>query len=180
MQERASITLRKYRYCSDDVWTEEEANAAGSLIEVLKRIAAQQRETMRSQAGCVVDLDTWLLCEHEPCYDVLLITAVSELQSSHATESSCALYDGVLSRLLDSMRRRLLIPAEQNDADELIKRRDDTGLAVDSEELIGGLSVFGSTEYYRYLAVAKLVLRRLGQVERWDNMIEEDVPAELG
>ena len=128
MQERASITLRKCRYCFDVLCTEEEANAAGSLIEALKRIAAQQRETMRSQAGCVVDLDTWLLCEHEPCYDVLLITAVSELQSSHATESSCALYDGVLSRLLDSMRRRLLIPAEQNDADELIKRRDDTGL----------------------------------------------------
>ena len=172
--------MRKCRHCFDDVCTEEEANDAGSLIEALKRIAAQQRETMRSQAGSVVDLDTWLWSVHEPCYDVLLRTAVSQSQSSDATESSRALYDGVVSRLLDRVRRRLLSPAEQNDADELIKRRDDTGLAVDSEELIGGLSVFGSTEYYRYLAVAKLVLRRLGQVERWDNMIEEDVPAELG
>ena len=172
--------MRKCRHCFDDVCTEEEANDAGSLIEALKRIAAQQRETMRSKAGCVVDLDTWLLCEHEPCYDVLLSTAVSELQSSDATESSRALYDGVVSRLLDRVRRRLLTPAEQNDADELIKRRYATGLAVDSGELIGCLSVLGSTEFYRYLAVAKLVVGRLGQVERWDNMIEEDVPAELG
>jgi len=180
LQELASITLRKYRYCSDDFWTEEEANAAASLIEVLKRFAAQQRETMRSQAGCVVDSDTWLWGEHEPDYDVLLSTAVSELQSADATEGSRALYERVVSRLLDRMRRRFLTSAEQNDADQLIQRRDITGLPLDSEALIGGLAAVGSTEFSRYLAVAKLVSRRLGQVEVWDNMIEEDVPAELG
>ena len=152
-----------------------EADAAQCLIVALTRIAAQQRETLRTRAGGVADADTWLWGTHEPCYEALLDAAVIRLQPLDAD-----LYQLVVQRLLDRIRRRVLSPAEQTDAAALLKESGECGLDFDSEGCIAGLAVFGLNEYHRYVAVAKLIRRRLLQVPTWDNMIEEDVPAELG
>ena len=66
-QERDSVTLRKYRFCEEDEWSKDEAQAADSLLAALKRAAEKQRETLRLGSGCVVDDDTWLWGQHETC-----------------------------------------------------------------------------------------------------------------
>jgi len=175
LQERASNTLRKYRYCTHDVWTQEEADAAQCLIDVLMRTAAERRESLRTRIRGVVDADTWLWGTREPCYEALLDAAVSQLQPLDTD-----LYQFVSQRLLDRIRRRFLSPAEQFDAAVLLKESGQSGRACDSQELIAGLAAFGSDEFHRYVAVASLIRRRLLQVSTWDNMIDEALPAHIG
>ena len=179
LQERTSATLRKYRYCMDDQWTKEEADVAGSLIEPLKRIAAKQRETLRSPAGCVVDRDTWLWGQQEPCYETLLLDARRELELTDTDASRRGLYESVVLRLLDRSRRRVVFFQENLDVDQLMHASEQTGHVFDSDDLIQQLAGNDQKLFDRFVEVARLVRRRIDQVGRWDGMIEEPVPAPL-
>ena len=47
LQQRASNTLRKYRFCEEDEWSKDEADAAASLLLALERLAERRRDALR-------------------------------------------------------------------------------------------------------------------------------------
>ena len=180
LQQRASATLRRYGYCTADRWTKDEVAAADSLLTALWRRASQQRETLRSRAGRVVDDSTWLWGQQEPCYEELLTEVRRELVPPGTEQSQIDLYESVSLRLLDRWRRRELSPEEKYDAWQLLSAAEQTGRVFDSEELIQQVVAGDHSRFHRYVEIAKLVRRRLTQVPEWDGMIEEPVPAHLG
>ena len=180
LQERASITLRKYGFCSEDDWSKDESEAADSLIAALKRVAEKQRETLRLGAGCVVDDDTWLWGEQEPCYEALLCDARRELELADADQSRHHLYEFVVQRLLDRKRRRVVSVQEKDCADQLLRCAEQLGQAFDADDVIRRFAGETQDLFDQYAEVARLVRRRLAQVEAWDGMIEEAVPVDVG
>ena len=108
LQECASITLRKYGFCSEDDWSKDECEAADPMISALKRFAEKQRETLRLGSGCGVDDDIWLWGEQESCFEALLCDARRELELADADQSWHHLYEFVVQRFLDRKRRRVV------------------------------------------------------------------------
>ena len=180
LQQRASATLRKYGYCMADQWTKEEGDVAEALLLVLERSAAERRKMLCSIAGRVVDGNTWLWGQQEPCYEDLLSDACRELVDLDTEQSRSHLYWSVSLRLLDKRRRRVISSEEKEDAHQLLCASEQTGHDFDSEEVIQHLAGDDHILLDRYVKVASLVRRRLAQVDTWDCMIEEAFPADLG
>ena len=128
----------------------------------------------------VVDDNTWLWGQQEPCYEDLLSDACRELVYPDTEQSRSDLYWSVCLRLLDKRRRRVVSPEEKQDAHQLLCASEQTGHDFDSEEVIQHLAGDDHILLDRYVKVASLVRRRLAQVDTWDCMIEEAFPADLG
>ena len=179
LQQRASTTLRKYRFCEEDEWSKDEADAAASLLSALGRVAEKQRETLRDGPGRAVDDDTWLWGDREPCYEELLRSARDELRLTDQGEDRVGLLEAVSQRLLDRRRRRVVSGQDRVVATELLTAAEETGRDFDCVELVR--SVVGEDEesFEQYMDVARVVRRRLGQVGEWDCRIEEPLPGEI-
>ena len=168
LQQRASNTLRKYRFCEEDEWSKDEADAAASLLLALERLAERRRDALRDGPGRVVDADTWLWGDREPCYEDLLRSACRELEMTDEGASRAALFEAVSQRLLDRNRRRVVSSQDCVVATELLTASEETGLDFDCAELVR--SVVGEDEerFQQYMKVARVVRSRFGQVGKWD------------
>ena len=162
LQQRASNTLRKYRFCEEDEWSKDEADAAASLLLALERLAERRRDALRDGPGPVVDADTWLWGDREPCCGDLLRSACRELEMTDEGASRAALFEAVSQRLLDRNRRRVVSSQDCVVATELLTASEET----EDEE-----------QFQQYMKVARVVRRRFGQVGKWDCRIEEPLPA---
>ena len=181
LQQRASNTIRKYKFCEEDEWRPDEAAAASSLLLALERVAEKQREMLRDGPGRVVDDDTWLWGDSEPCYEKLLSSASDELQLTDEARSSsrAELFLSVTQRLLDRTRRRVVSQHDCDVASELLAAAQETGHDVDSVELVRFVAGEADGRFEFYMAVARLVRRRLGQIGEWDCRIDEPLPTDI-
>jgi hypothetical protein len=118
--------------------------------------------------------------QREPCYEDLLRDARSELEGTDADQSRRDLLEFVVQRLLDRRRRRVVSSEEKLDADLLLREAEQTGQIFDSDDFIRQMAGSDQNLLDRYVEVSRLVRRRLAQVETWDGMIVEPVPADLG
>ncbi len=182
LQERASKTIRKYKFCEEDEWREDEAMAAESLLVALKRKAAAQRQTLQ-QSGFGVDgadEDAWLWGKSEPSYESLLRDACQQLQRADGDDERSALYESVSQRLLDRVRRRVVSCDDCKIAEDLLEVARDEGLDLDSWDVVRSVAGNDEERCERCMDVARLVRRRLGQVKSWDGRIEERIPVDVG
>ncbi len=90
------------------------------------------------------------------------------------------MYESVVQRLLDRKRRRVVSNQAKIVADQLLRAAEQTGQDFDSDDLIRQFAGQNQNLFDQYAEVARLVWRRLAQVEAWDGMIEEAVPADVG
>ena len=169
---RASRTLRRYRFCDEDVWGGQEAADAVALLEGLRATASEQRERL-SGAGKRVDNDTWLWGDTELDYAQQLAGEVARLAAGDAVRSTAL--SRVADRLLDRVRDRRLRHSEASDAQHLMGLSDSGELEEGIALLAGGDA--GRLESLRKLAVA--VARRVERVGEWDGVVEDGVPYDL-
>ena len=66
LQAAASRTLRKYRFCAADPWTEEEVAVAETLLRGLANRAGMQRDRLRLRGFAVSHPDAYLWPDEEP------------------------------------------------------------------------------------------------------------------
>ena len=71
LQAAASRTLRKYGFCSADLWSREDAAMAEELLRWLKARGDRERAAL-SQTGMATDRDAWLWPGTTPDYVALL------------------------------------------------------------------------------------------------------------
>ena len=145
-------------------------------------MAESQRETLRD-AGRYVDEDSWLWGDKEPQYEVLLRGAVRQLRQddqAHHRPDRSDLLDFVSKPLLDRVRRRVLSSEDCAIAEELLAVGGDEGLSFDDLDVVRSVAGTDEARYDRCVEVARLLRRRMDQVNTWDGRIEEEVPADVG
>jgi len=182
MEARASRTLRRYGYCEADLWTAEERAGAQELLRGLKGVADEQRGRLRKDTR--VDADTWLWGDGEPDYEGELAAEVARIAAGDAARQ--ADLQRLADRLLDRLRVRRASEEERDLAAELLAGSslcEGEGSAdVWRRALMRRAEVLasGDAERRRRLEeVADQVARRVARSGRWDDIVDDSVPAEL-
>ena len=147
----------------------EEVGVVHSLIVGLNQIAAKRCKILRPRSGSVIDDDGWFWGSQEPCYETLVRDVCRELEPVDIDQS----------RLLDRRRRRVVSFQNTQDVDYLLHVSEQTGRALDSDDMIRQIAGGDQILFDWYVKVARLVRSCLTQVRKWDGMIVEPVPFDL-
>ena len=181
---RASRTLRRYGFCEADCWSREEAALAEELVKGLRVVADEQRGRLR-HSGKAVDADTFLWRDVGIDFEGELAAEVE--RAAAGDEERKRNLARVADRLLDRVRLRFATREERTLASELLDGIGDEDLHGGQEDVLKLALARRAEEVAgddrdRLEDLSRLthqMLRRILDQGRWDEVVEDVVPAEI-